>query len=431
MVNIFRPLSAMVVIMQIALQTHSTLADTYPEWSVSSFLRTGYQNNGGIPVKKPRVIAPFGEKRDAVSNIAFDGKLLLVGYFDRFCIESPETGETIKSILCNAMNISPMGNYLGVLRISDKETYTIVKVSPDYSIAELGTIEGIAGGYLADLLYLCEEPQKIFLSFNKKHALDNGPGFGMMDIVYGNIGSAAKLFERTWNSWVHFDGNCILINRNIWCVADGNRGIFLFTPGASDPKSLPLQGRPVSLAPFPDGTLCEVALIGNSAQMAEITALEPQISETYDNNATTARNKVKELRKLISGLQGAVFCRSIDGSVIWEKRLPTHELLRCPPAMCPDGTAIVPAAQTVYAMRNGHIAWQWRLKKYSQESWISAFSNGVLIASGSSLSAVDNVRGKELWTITTISTVTTRPVADAQGNIFVGTLKGLCKVSTQ
>lgn len=395
-----------------------------PLWKVPAFLQTGYQSYGSVPERMPGKVSAFGGGREVVHKIVIDKKRVMVAYSNRLCVLNSLTGDSEKEIVCDAMNVSPSGNSLGVLRTNDNGTYTLLSIARDYSASETGTV---TGDFHATLLNVCSRSQHTYVSFTRTHDLSDGPANGMEDLVYGRIGSATGSFESLWSSWLRISGRCVLSDQDRFCIADPERGILIFNGGTGTPEIIPLHGRPVALVPFRGGKICEISLSGSVTQIKQIAKIERQLKDINFHDGKMAADAGKEIDKLISRLRGAVFVLSTNGEVIWECKLSEQALLPCCPAVCPDGTVLVPARKAVIAVRNGQVIWKKTLKVPSQECQISAMENGVLIASGKNLYVIDKKNGKEMWSIGLESEVTTRPVSDENGNVYIGTVNGAFK----
>jgi hypothetical protein len=118
---------------------------------------------------------------------------------------------------------------------------------------------------------------------------------------------------------------------------------------------------------------------------------------------------------------------TLQGKSNWVHPLGSREarFTSQPPALGADGTVYAVVNDSLMALANGDVKWIDQLLP-AQLQYLTLLDGGLLAISGNEMKGLDN-NGKErlVFRLPPEETITTPPVVDGSGRIFIGTTKGI------
>jgi len=114
---------------------------------------------------------------------------------------------------------------------------------------------------------------------------------------------------------------------------------------------------------------------------------------------------------------------TMQGVAGWNLAMEKLEFLRQPPASSPDGKIYILTGRMLRCIDKGHVSWSFELP--STLSLITVLKDGsILASSGSTLIQISH-DGKEMLRVSIDENITTRPVMDENGHVYIGGVKGI------
>lgn len=116
---------------------------------------------------------------------------------------------------------------------------------------------------------------------------------------------------------------------------------------------------------------------------------------------------------------------SPEGEAQWQYSLgsPTH--LSQPPASYPDGDVCIAVGSEIWRIRNGELIWSTRILAEPGKIIMTLLADGTLLAAAGSILVQLSSEGEQMAQIVIDDSITSRPIMDQSGNIYVAGLKGI------
>jgi hypothetical protein len=110
------------------------------------------------------------------------------------------------------------------------------------------------------------------------------------------------------------------------------------------------------------------------------------------------------------------------GNRQWRVVLKGRQPESVPPVCAPDGRVYYRAGRFIYCIEGGRRCWRYDFGKPHQYPMMTAFEGGMLLVAVEKNIVQLSPQGKELRRFGVDENITCRPIADAAGRIYLGTL---------